>query len=248
MLVATFGTTTGWAGKTITFDNGQYVLEGHGPITAQAVLEYDRQGHLTWANDGLREMVRQTASAPPAAPPTPTPPTAQLSQGMSATPPPKKRRGWLIAIAAVGAFFVLLMVVIAVAGSGEDATVTPSGSTGGQGSAVPIAEPVQEPAQPAQPALPMGQQQAVESAQGYIDMGGFSRKGLVKQLTYEGFSNADAEFAVNYINPDWNAQAAQSAKGYIDMGGFSRQALIEQLVFEGFTQAQAEYGASAVGY
>ena len=99
---------------------------------------------------------------------------------------------------------------------------------------------------PQQPALPMGQQQAVESAQSYIDMGGFSRTGLVEQLVYEGFSSADAEFAVNYINPDWNAQAAQSAKSYIDMGGFSRQALIEQLVYEGFTQAQAAYGASAV--
>jgi len=247
MLVATFGTTTGWAGKTITFDHGQYMLEGHGPIAAQAVLEYDRQGHLTWANDGLREMVQQTVSGPSAAPPTSTPATAQpVSNATFSTPPPQtKRHGWLIALAAVAALFILLVIVIAAAGSGGEAT---SDSIGGQAGAVSTTEPVQEPAQPAQPALPMGQQQAVESAQGYLDMGGFSRSGLVKQLAYEGFSSADAEFAVNYINPDWNAQAAQSAQGYLDMGGFSREALIEQLVYEGFTQAQAEYGASTVGY
>jgi hypothetical protein len=247
MLVATFGTTTGWAGKTITFDNGQYVLEGHGPITAQAVLEYDRQGYLNWTNDGLREMVRQTVSGPSAAPPASTPATAQpVSHATFSTPPPQtKRHGWLIALAAVAAFFILLVIGIAAAGSGEDAT---SGSIGGQAGAVSTTEPVQEPAEPAQPALLMGQQQAVESAQSYLDMGGFSRTGLVQQLTFEGFSSADAEFAVNYINPDWNAQAAQSAQSYIDMGGFSREALIEQLVYEGFTQAQAAYGASAVGY
>ena len=223
------------------------MLEGHGPITAQAVLDYDRQGHLTWANDGLREMVQQTVSGPSAAPPTSTPATAQpVSHVTFSTPPPQtKRHGWLIALAAVAAFFVLIVIAIAMAGSGEEAT---SGSTGGQAGAVSTVEPVQQPAQPAQPALPMGQQQAVESAQSYIDMGGFSRTGLVGQLTYEGFSSADAEFAVTYINPDWNAQAAQSAQSYVNMGGFSRQALIEQLVYEGFTQAQADYGASAVGY
>jgi hypothetical protein len=247
MLVATFGPSTAWVGKTITFDNGQYVLEGHGSITAQAVLDYDRQGHLTWANDGLRDMVHQTVTGPSAAPPTSTQATVQpVSHATFSTPPPQtKRHGWLIALAAVAALFILLVIIIAAAGSGEEAT---SGSTGGQAGAVPAAEPVQQPAQPAQPALPMGQQQAVDSAQGYIDMGGFSRTKLVEQLVYEGFSNADAEFAVNYVNPDWNAQAAQSAQSYIDMGGFSRQALIEQLVFEGFTQAQAAYGASAVGY
>ena len=202
MLVATFGTTTGWAGKTITFDNGQYVLEGHGPITAQAVLEYDRQGHLTWANDGLREMVQQTASGPPAAPPTPTPLTAQpVSQGTSATPPPKKKRhGCLIALAAVAALFILLVIVIAVAGSGEEAKVTPSGgggSTGGQASAVPTAEPVQEPAEPTKPALSTGQQQAVDSAKSYLDMGGFSRKSLIHQLIFEGFTQAQAKYGAS---------------------------------------------------
>lgn len=93
-----------------------------------------------------------------------------------------------------------------------------------------------------------GQQQAVEKAQSYLEMGGFSRTGLIKQLTFEEFSEADAKFAVDHIAPDWNDQAAQKAKSYMEMGGFSRGSLIKQLTFEGFTQAQAEYGVKAAGY
>jgi hypothetical protein len=54
MLVAKFGDTTAWVGKTITFDSEQFILEGHGAITAQDIVEYDRQGHLVWPYDGMR--------------------------------------------------------------------------------------------------------------------------------------------------------------------------------------------------
>ena len=91
-----------------------------------------------------------------------------------------------------------------------------------------------------------GQEQAVETAQSYLDMGGFSRTGLIEQLGFEGFSKAEAKYAVDHINPNWNKQAEQSAQSYLDMGGFSRSALIDQLVFEGFTRSQAEHGVNAV--
>ena len=57
MLIATFGPGTSWAGKTISFENEQFVLEGHGPITAADVMEYDRQGQLVWASEGMRAWV-----------------------------------------------------------------------------------------------------------------------------------------------------------------------------------------------
>src|SRR5664280_3198 len=65
-LVATFGPTAGWAGKTITFEGEQFILEGFGVITAQDVAEYDRQGHLVYPYDGMRAWVLSTAA--PAAP------------------------------------------------------------------------------------------------------------------------------------------------------------------------------------
>ena len=69
MIVARFGASTGWVGKTITYESGQFTLEDHGPITAADVLTYDGQGHLVWAYDGLREWVQQVAAATAAAPP-----------------------------------------------------------------------------------------------------------------------------------------------------------------------------------
>ena len=63
-VVATFGPTSAWVGRTITYDNGQFVLEGHGPITPEAVLTHDWQGHLVWPYEGLRKWVQAVASRP----------------------------------------------------------------------------------------------------------------------------------------------------------------------------------------
>ena len=57
MLIARFGPTTAWQGNSITWDGGRFVLEGHGPVTPQDVMDYDRQGHLIWVNDGARAWV-----------------------------------------------------------------------------------------------------------------------------------------------------------------------------------------------
>jgi hypothetical protein len=113
------------------------------------------------------------------------------------------------------------------------------------------------------PAIPLSstsnmteaQHQAVDSAKSYLSMGsGFSRAGLIKQLTSsygEGFSRADAIFAVDHLNVNWNEQAVESAKSYLSTGsGFSRAGLIQQLTSsygEAFTYAQAVYAANTVG-
>jgi len=96
------------------------------------------------------------------------------------------------------------------------------------------------------------QQQAVDSAEGYLSEGqGFSKNGLLSQLTSsfgEGFSKPDAQFAIKYLHPDWDQQAVDSAKGYLSGGqGFSEQGLLQQLsstAGEGFTEAQARYAIS----
>ena len=93
------------------------------------------------------------------------------------------------------------------------------------------------------------QQQAVDAGEGYLSDGqGFSAQGLVSQLTSSagnGFPTSDAEFAVQYLNPNWDAQAVDAAKGYLSDGqGFSEQGMLQQLTISagnGFTEAQAEY-------
>ena len=95
-----------------------------------------------------------------------------------------------------------------------------------------------------EPELTSGQDNAVRSAEDYLSMSGFSRKGLIEQLTFEGYSKKDAAFAADYLNVNWNKEAAQSAEDYVSMSGFSRSGLIEQLEFEGFTPKQAQHGAN----
>ena len=58
MLIATFNDTTGWRGKTITFDDERFLLEGHGRVSPKNIMKYDEQGQLTWATDGTRAWVR----------------------------------------------------------------------------------------------------------------------------------------------------------------------------------------------
>jgi hypothetical protein len=92
--------------------------------------------------------------------------------------------------------------------------------------------PGKKPASKKAPEMTSGQKNALESARGYVDMSGFSKRGLIKQLSSsagDGYSKADATFAANNADADWKAEAVESAQNHLDMGGFSEQALIEQL-------------------
>lgn len=94
---------------------------------------------------------------------------------------------------------------------------------------------------------------AVRSAEQYLSMTGFSREGLIQQLSSdagEGYSLSDATAAVDSLNVDWNENAARSARQYLEMTGFSCKGLIEQLsssAGEKYTVEQATYGARQAG-
>ncbi len=105
-----------------------------------------------------------------------------------------------------------------------------------------------EDPEPVGPVETLSQSNAVSTAQDYLDSSSFSRSGLIDQLKFEGFSLADATYAVDNIYVDWNEQAAQTAQDYLDSSSFSRSGLYDQLIFEGFTPSQANYGLAAVGY
>ena len=104
-----------------------------------------------------------------------------------------------------------------------------------------------------EPALTAAQRNAVRNAEQYLSMSGFSRKGLIEQLSSEagnGYSVADATAAVDSLTVDWNENAARSAKQYLEMTGFSCNGLIEQLSSSAgndYTVSQATYGARQAG-
>ncbi len=82
---------------------------------------------------------------------------------------------------------------------------------------------------------------------GYLDLSGFSKKGLTKQLAFEGYKAKDIDAALATMKVDWNAEAAETAQAYVDMTNFSRSGLIKQLKFEGYTSKQATHGADSAG-
>ena len=129
MLIATFGSTTGWSGKTIDYDNGLFTLEGHGPISAVDVLAYDQQGHLTWAYDGLQAWVEQLA------PGQGVPPVAlqRVAPQTGAQPPQRKSKALKVVLIVVGALVGLLIVAVvlgvALGGGSESSSETTAQTT-----------------------------------------------------------------------------------------------------------------------
>ena len=97
------------------------------------------------------------------------------------------------------------------------------------------------------------QQNAVRSAEQYLSIQGFSRKGLIDQLSSEfgdEYSVTDATVAVDSLRNDWNKEAVKSAKQYLSIQGFSCNGLIKQLSSDygdKYTKGQATYGAQQAG-
>lgn len=94
------------------------------------------------------------------------------------------------------------------------------------------------------------QKNAVRSAEQYLSLQGFSKAGLIEQLSStfgDQYEEEDARIAVESLNVDWNEQAVRSAEQYLELQGFSCQGLIDQLSSsygECYTESQARYGAS----
>ncbi|MEZ2354983.1 Ltp family lipoprotein [Caballeronia sp. RCC_10] len=97
------------------------------------------------------------------------------------------------------------------------------------------------------------QTNAVRSAEQYLRFKGFSRQGLIQQLSSDagnGYDVADATAAVDSLAVDWNEQATRSAKQYLNIMGFSCKGLIQQLssrAGDKFTVSEATYGAQSAG-
>lgn len=101
--------------------------------------------------------------------------------------------------------------------------------------------------------LTVSQSNAVRSAKQYLSFSGFSRIGLIRQLSSDagdGYDATDAAVAVDSLNIDWNMEATRSARQYLNFSGFSCKGLIKQLsanAGDNYTTEQATYGAKQTG-
>lgn len=97
------------------------------------------------------------------------------------------------------------------------------------------------------------QKNAIRSAELYLSVQGFSRQGLIRQLSSDygdGYSVTDATVAVDSLDINWYEQAARSAEQYLSIQGFSCKGLVQQLssdAGEGYTEVQARFGARHAG-
>lgn len=140
----------------------------------------------------------------------------------------------------------------------EDLSGTPTLQASPPPKTPPVAQstapaPSTAPTQQSAPALTGPQKNAVRAAQSYLSISGFSRNGLIDQLSSpagNGFDVKDATIAVDSMNVDWNQEAVKSAKQYLQLMGFSCQGLIQQLSSPAgnkYTVEQARYGAKQAG-
>lgn len=126
----------------------------------------------------------------------------------------------------------------------DEAVVTEVPATADSATTLATTPPITTPPAPAET---VSQEMARRKAAEYLQFSSFSRKGLIDQVMFEGFSEADATYGVDAQFADWNAQAALKAAEYLELMSFSHRGLVDQLVFEGFTPEQAEYGVSTTG-
>jgi hypothetical protein len=75
-----------------------------------------------------------------------------------------------------------------------------------------------------------------------------SRISLVQTLESSGYDLADARYAVNAIDVDWNSTAEVYAQDFLGSGvGLSKQNVIAMLRAEEYTLAEATHGVNAIG-
>lgn len=92
----------------------------------------------------------------------------------------------------------------------------------------------------------MGEKNALASAINYLDFMSFSKKGLRKQLNFEGYSENEIQYALDHCKADWNEQAVKSARSYLSTMSFSRKELAAQLEFDGYTSSEINYALNKV--
>ncbi|WP_218689116.1 Ltp family lipoprotein [Psychrobacter sp. BF1] len=157
----------------------------------------------------------------------------------------KKMFKWIAII------LVVLFIIGLIAGT-DDTTTTGQTAVSNDAAAEPVASETEVVAA-VDSGMTKQQKNAVRSAKNYISFAGFSRDGLINQLSSDagdGYNIDDATIAVDGMDIDYNEQAGKSASNYISIQGFSCDGLITQLsspAGDKYTKEQAEYGAKLAG-
>lgn len=108
------------------------------------------------------------------------------------------------------------------------------------------AVPTEKPTEKATEAIPMEYQNALKSANEYLNYTAFSKEGLYNQLKHEKYSDDAARYAVDHVNADWKECAVKAAESYLAYSSFSKEELYDQLIYEKYTEEEARYAVDKV--
>ncbi len=90
-----------------------------------------------------------------------------------------------------------------------------------------------------------GETNALKKAETYSKIMHMSKQGIYNQLTssIEGFSDEEAQYAIDNVRANWNENALEKAKTYQKTMSMSKNAIYNQLTssVEGFTNEEAQY-------
>lgn len=93
---------------------------------------------------------------------------------------------------------------------------------------------------------------AADAAVKYLDSTIYSKGALVEALEKDGYGQEAIDYALEYVDHDWNQDAVKRARFYLTYGNkkgdMTKAKLINQLKYEGFTQEEAIYAANRVGF
>lgn len=86
---------------------------------------------------------------------------------------------------------------------------------------------------------------ALQRAEAYLDMTGFSKSGLYDKLVSMGFSEENAQYAIdNLPETDWGEEAYQRGALYLNSYVITAKDMKDILVLDGFSEEDAEYAAN----
>ena len=153
------------------------------------------------------------------------------------------------------ALLLTLIMTFALAACGDTSDTTTSDTEADQ---TEVQEEIGEESEEKDPTadMTMEQKNAYKAAKSYLEFSGFSKQGLIDQLSSEYADNYPedvAEFAVNALEEngevDWVEECKESAQSYLEFSSFSKEGLIEQLTSEygdKYTREEAEAAVEEV--
>lgn len=119
----------------------------------------------------------------------------------------KKKRWW-----AAGLLLIIIIIASVGGGAGSDNSNPAVSENTPQDSKSEAPAAPEKPAAQEKPEMTSGQKRALQSAEDYLGLSGFSKASLIEQLSSSagaGFSKSDATYAANHVDADFRRRLSR---------------------------------------